>query len=287
MVGALWSVILLGAGGDLSEAGAVTRVERIIRSAGISGDLKLNSCRKIEAKAWGYGDGKIFQVAFDQPQKHFVQALIRQDGKLLQIQFLPYPGQMNGTARQPNSDTARFARRADELVRLFGAKGNYVRQPFVVGGGNAPTGVQYKNLLNGMRFFNLNPTYGYRVTFQSDSLVPIDYFSSPDFPPVIASTAVITKEVAIRKLEHWGKTHYRSGGGAAYLYGPDWKVKVELRPELGYYKFANEPKARLVWFAQMWTKFNGAPKAVESGYLKMMVDAVTGDLKMVDDPGMN
>ena len=87
-------------------------------------------------------------------------------------------------------------------------------------------------------------------------------------------------------LEHWGKTHYKTVGGTGYLYGPSWRYTPSLVPELGYYKFKNEDKARLVWLAHMWMQFDKRVPATEAGTLRMLCDAVTGELVWPDDPGM-
>ena len=283
-------ICLLGLGSpdrELSADRAAVRLEKIIRAVGISEPIKFDRAQVIDSQRWGFKAPKVYLVVYTMANKRFVQAMMLPDGRLLQFQVIPYPEGQSGQGAKGIMSTIEVVRRADSLVSRFGAQGTYVRNSeFGVGQGQL-VNVTYRCLLHGLPFFNLNPTYGYRVSFNRVTGAVIDYFAPPDFPPVNADKAKVSSAQAVKLLEHWAKTHYRSGGGAAYLYGPDWKVKIELRPELGYYKFAKEPKARLAWYAHMWVKFNGSSQASDSGYLRMLVDAQTAEMKLVDDAGMN
>ena len=133
--------------------------------------------------------------------------------------------------------------------------------------------------INGHRFFNLNPTYGYRLSFDPRNSSLLQYFNAETPTPVNTATARVTEKQAETKLTQLCRD---LGTG---LFDPKWPWPVRLRMELGYFKFQKEDSARLVWRGfEMQTLPDGHEH--ESGGTSHFIDALTGEMIKSDDSGM-
>lgn len=145
-------------------------------------------------------------------------------------------------------------------------------------------GAEFPRLKNGHPFFNENPFFGYRITFHSDSGRLVGFERSPDLPPVNAANSRVTAGEALNKLETFGRAHVAPQGSPAKLNDPrsGW---IRLEPQLGYFKYRSEPKARLVWQGMRMAP-SGKLKEAQYGPLRVFVDALSGKLLVPDDPAI-
>ncbi len=285
----LLGLVLLGlskAGGDGQDA--VEAARTFARRVGYKGKLNLSSLTALsesDSERWGFGRRKSQQVTFTLSKGSWMTIYLNPNNEVQLFQVVN-PALQQSRGLQPTTQKSA-GDMAKALIKVIGAKGDFQMRTIQVGQSDPFAMVYFDMLVANHKFFNLNPTYGYRLDFNTKTGEATYFSRPPRIPPVTAKQPQISSAKAMSLLEHWAKTHYKSGGGVAYLYGPTWRGKPHLQPELGYFKFANESKARLVWQAHVWMQFNPGTPTMESGLLRMYADAVTGELIAPDDNGIN
>ncbi len=275
-----------GMSGPISSAAASRIVQAAAGRVGLGRNLPVHSARKLAGNHFGLGMEDYQYVTLTLPNNRWVSAQVSLDGRITVFQVSPqtsYSAPKN-TFVMSEEVTEKLA---SKLVVEMGARGSYKARKFTVSSADPEAMVYFDSVLNGHTFFNLNPTYGYRIDFNRQTGEVLNYFAPPPIPPVKERVPKIKANEAVKRFEHWGKTHYRTGGGATYLYGPSWHEIITLVPELGYYKFKNESYARLVWQGALWTQMNAQFPKTESGKIRVLLDAITGELIPPDDPGIN
>ena len=289
MVSVFFGVILARGGavtsGPISSGSATKIVQTAASRLGLGRNLEVQSSMLIHGTIYGTGPESYYNVALKLPGSRWISAQVSTSGRIEVFQVAPRESHSYSSNAMvaPKPETTRLAQK---LVALMGARGPYKARNYTVGTAEPSAMVWFDCVLNGHTFFNLNPTYAYRVDFDRITGELNNFFSPPPLPPTNARIPKMQSEEAGKKLEHWGKTHYRTGGGATYLYGPSWHEIITLVPELGYYKFKSEPFARLVWQGALWTQMNAKFPKTESGKIRVFLDATTGELITPDDPGM-
>ncbi len=284
---------------------AVQIVQKFAREVGIRGKLDLSSLSKIDGERWRFGSGKYFAIGFSISDHRSLNSYVAPTGEIQLFQVVsPPPTQVNsGVSRsvrgsrnaQPSAATwiranvnlkdSRIIPMAKRFLMAAHPTGAYEFRPLPTGQSGSDVMCYFDVTVNGHKFFNLNPTYGYRVDLNVDR-GELTYFSRPSVTPsVVASEPKISSAKAASMLRHWAKTHYIHGMGVASMYGPQGNWRPSEVVELGYFKFEKERKARLVYQAHVWTHFMNNP-STEAGIIRMYVDAVTGELIAPDDPGM-
>ena len=133
--------------------------------------------------------------------------------------------------------------------------------------------------INGHRFFNLNPTYGYRLWFDWRSNSVLQYLNAEPPTPVNAASPRVTEQSAETKLMQLCRDLGRG------LFDPKSPWPVYLRMELGYFKFQKEASARLVWRGFAVETLPDAHEQ-ECGATSHFVDALNGEMIKSDDGGM-
>lgn len=125
-------------------------------------------------------------------------------------------------------------------------------------------------VVHGRQYFNINPSYGYRIHFDKNG--QITWFGrEDDLPPVILQAPRIDRAAAIKALTAaWQKTK-----------PTPWPYPRRVDPELGYYLRKGEKTARLVWRGTVMS-FN-AGTWQEFSDMKTFVDAVNGAPIPADD----
>lgn len=154
--------------------------------------------------------------------------------------------------------------------------------PPAIGWGQGADAI-FLSLEKGRPFFNLNPTYGYSIGYWPEKGMLLHFTTCPELPPVNAMSPRVSAAAAGKKLEAYGRSHIADDGVAKSLYDSQFG-SGRLQPQLGYYKFKDEDKARLVW--QGMALQRAGKKEWEGGAMRMYVDAVTGEMIAPDDPGM-
>lgn len=122
---------------------------------------------------------------------------------------------------------------------------------------------QFYALVDGRRYFNSHPAYGYRIDFASDGRLVLfernDLLPAPTArKPMISATAARNRLTALWK-----------GTSPIPWPHPRWVV-----PVLGYYHRHNESYARLVWSGVVMTSDYGHEAEMER--IPAFVDAVDG-----------
>ena len=133
--------------------------------------------------------------------------------------------------------------------------------------------------INGHRFFDINPTYGYWLWFDWRNNSVLQYLNAEPPTPVNAASARVTEKSAETKLTQLCRD---LGTG---LFDPKWPWPVRLRMELGYFKFQKEDSARLVWRGYVMQTLSDGHEH-ESGGTSHFIDALTGEMIKSDDGGM-
>jgi len=262
---------------------AVRIARQFAQKAGIRAKLALTHVSEVDGKPWGFGPGKYKVVGFAYPDKRWAQAYVSLKGEIYLFQVVdPDPSNrlQSVNLHYPNLDAI-----AMRLLKAGHPTETCALRPWPTGQSGTSVMAYFDITVAGKKFFNLNPTYGYRVDFYPPT-AELTYFSRPgQIPAVVATVPKVPEAKAMAVLEHWARTHYRTGRGYPTMFAPGSPWNPTVSPELGYYKFKSEPEARLVWEAHVWTHIKQAP-SMESGCLRMFVDAVTGELIEPDDPGM-
>lgn len=129
---------------------------------------------------------------------------------------------------------------------------------------------QYRAVVHGRQFFNLNPSYGYRISF--DKTGQLTGFSrEDDLPPVSPRSPHIGRAAAEKTLTAaWRK-----------LKRPAWPYPLRVDPDLGFYLRKGEKSARLVWRGTVRSLIGGHWS--EFSDLNTFVDALTGAPFAADD----
>lgn len=266
---------------DIDGQSAIEIVTSFAHRVGYHGKLGLNSVGPVDGKRWGFGSGEYQAVGLALPDKRWLNGYVSPSGRIQLFQVSqPEVGQSRGTQRTTKPAIIQMAKK---LIQATGASGNFQMRAVQLGQTDPYAMVYFDIVVGGHKFLNLNPTYAYRLDFNANT-GEVSYFSRPPaIPEVVATKPSVSAAKAMALLDRWGKTHYQSGRGSVYLYGPSWHYTPTLVPEIGYYKFAKEEKARLVWEAHIWTHFVKSEPLRESGELRVYVDAVTGQLIETDD----
>lgn len=157
------------------------------------------------------------------------------------------------------------------------APGFQFRTGLVGNGANEQTMVDLDALVAGRPLFNLNPHYGLRVQCRGGQIVW--YERVLNLPKPNATRARIPAEQALGLLRAYALKSTQDG--IARLLKPDWPERNRLEAELGFYKFKDQPTARLVWRGNVFS----APQR-RLGALRLYVDALTGKAIPPDDPSM-
>ena len=119
-------------------------------------------------------------------------------------------------------------------------------------------------LRNGLVFFNMNPTYAYRVDIDEDGGFA-SFSASEPLPPVPSPLPRVSEsEAHTRLVAKWGKKEH------------DGPFPQHIVPQLGYYLVKGETVARLVW--RGWTYSDRNPLSDGASSIKGFLDANTGAL---------
>lgn len=242
-------------------AGAADAARRFLERMGVR-TVGLNHLQETrDARRWGGHGDRMWSVGFDLAGGGWITANVDERGEV----FYASGPSRNG----PNLDDATARRFADRLMaRVPGAVP--VRFGAISKGAAAGASAQYDAIVDGLRYFNLNPTYGYSFSFDRNG--GLTWFGHQDrLPPPAAHVPKVSRARAVAKLE----SVWRSRRPAS------WPSPLRVEAELGLYARKGEPKARLVWHGEVFDVGDG--RHIQHTALNTFVDATTGQTFEADD----
>ncbi len=273
MFGLLGVICLLGMSGpDLDGEDAIVQAHHQLQSLGFHEKLSLTALMlnapTVQARRWSVGfRGKSGSVMLE---------IDAATGRLLFLQGMPAATDPQWTNHPADASTAK---RANELIRLLGREKDARLDPI----GSVQNGVyyaQFHKIVHGLTFFNINPTYADVIMFEPQTGA-ISYFrASPALPKTIDWTPIVSRERAHARISYWVTQRAIYKRKAPVFISPSQHIETEL----GYWKFAKEAEARLVWRDSRVMVTNG--KRIDAGAYTIFVDALTGSLVVPDDPSM-
>lgn len=192
------------------------------------------------AKDWHWRGGRIWVVGFDLPKGAGFAVNLDDRGEVFYA---------SRTGRQNHAPLDRA------LARRFGAR-LMARVPHAIPvRQDADDPRSFRAVVDGRDYFNLNPTYGYRIDF--DESGGLTWFGRQDvLPPPSARVPKVGRTAALARLA----SARRAKGVPA----------PRVEPELGYYVRKGESRARLVWRSA-------------TDMPNILVDAVSGAIFEADD----
>ena len=140
-------------------------------------------------------------------------------------------------------------------------------------------------LVNGKRFFNFNPGFGYDLMFNVESWKVNRFYSTVKTPPIDSRKATIksevAKEIAAKQLDT-----VPSYVEQRRVF-KEWGTFVKkVSTEAGYFKVESEKQARNVWMCTVVTSQDQKNFGiVQRGTYHFMVDSVTGEVVPYNDRG--
>ena len=253
---------------DGEAAVAITR--RLLRDLNVNGDLSL---RTLSGYADPAKDSRWF-VCLDSDKGPISVQLDGRTGLALYIsQYTPNPAIQMAYNQHPTPESTE---RAKTMLHRLGYDRDVTLEARS-GFSNAASTATFYRKLHGLTFFNMNPTYGNLLMFDPDTGA-IHYFNpSPPLPEVNAWKPRVSGQAALKKINLWVENRAQQRHRDLKLY-----QRGKQKAELGYWKFKEEAKARLVWRSASFVEIDGMPYS--TGARDVMVDAVTGDLVEKDDP---
>jgi len=270
---ALLCMASIAAGGiDLDGQAAVERAEKLLHNIGVKDSLTLTG---LGNKDWSTKEPS-WLVSFSMPHGGASVGLNARSGRVNRLSV------NHDRSVRPQGNSAPTVEETWFIHRILSALGYGKDIDFGSDVGFSGWG-PFHALVHGRPFFNLNPTYGPTLSAYDPALPSITFYASPPLPPVNAWQPKIQGVVAVEKIRTWAHARAKARGLSPAI---DPSVG-DLTAELGYWKVANQPQARLVWRATKYSAIEGRRYGL--GALRMFVDAVTGELLEPDDPawGMN
>jgi hypothetical protein len=264
MILALVIAATLAGHGRMDGEAAVEKSGKLLHEMGVTGPITLT---KLLVPPTGAPD-KNWRLSFD---TRFGEADVQLDsetGKVARFRIL-IPAQEARYNKPPTSRETAFRARA---LRLLG----YPDGPNTGSNIGFPERGPVHVLVHGHPFFNLNPTYAASLAVDPESGLAFEFYGSPPAPPVNASTQLIAAAAALERLRRWGHADALKKGLPKAV-DPSEGVVAEL----GYWKFKDEPTARLVWRASKYSTVEGHRYGL--GSLRMFVDALNGQMLKPDD----
>jgi hypothetical protein len=251
---------------ELDGEAAVARARTILASIGYRQQLTLQSVSMVSdstaRRVWG--------MTLSGEHGKFMLTLDPATGKLLWLQT-PFMPEAPTYAANPPSPATRGL--ATSYLRVLGYDSN-VQLDDDSGNRAIPYHAVFLLKLNGLRFFNLNPTYAHRLALYPASASVVYFRASPALPEIAAWKPAVSADTAMRLISAWAadraKQHRRQFDAG------------DVAPQLGYWKFRSEHSARLVWRAMHYTKIGG--RSLQQGPIRVFVDAITGEVIEPDDP---
>ena len=267
MFGILAALYALQAQGiGLDGEAAVGQAQRLLHTLGIRENLSLLALNHrfylAQAPCW--------YVGLESKRGLIVVVLDARTGRALFIQARPDPG-IDRRAGDP--PTFESTRRLKEMLHRLGYDKDVILKPRA-GYANGPAGGIFYRTLHDLPFFNVNPTYGHRLVVDPATGAVNYFLPSPPLPGVNAWEPIVSGPDALAKMQLWAEQRAEQQRKGL---NTEWK----RWPELGYWKFANEERARLVWQSMAYTVQSGA--TVGMGAYRVLVDALTGELLEPDD----
>jgi hypothetical protein len=133
-------------------------------------------------------------------------------------------------------------------------------------------------LVNGKRFYNFNPGFGYDLMFNVDTWTVNRFYSTVKIPPIDARKVTVkpdvAKEIAVKQLD---TVPINVEQRRVFKEWGTWFTKVST--EAGYFKVDSETQARNVWMCTVTTAQDQKNFGiVQRGTYHFMVDAVTGEV---------
>jgi hypothetical protein len=258
---------------------AAAKVLTFARRVGYREPLELTSTVQTDSAAWLPGTkGKLWSVGYRAKGGAWLSANVGQDGKISYFCAQKFP--VRPTGRRP-FDAKDAERAAWGFIRAIPHRGP-LRIDRIAVDPKGAGGAQFHLLVNGRRFYNLNPTYGYYMNFDLSSKRVTWFGSREDVPPVNAVQAKIPARQAYDRFIKYAMNPGQDDSVVGLL-SPKWPTKMRLRPDLGYYKWKDEPQARLVYRGVVEPENWKGPGT--HSMLKAFVDAQSGELLIPDDQG--
>ncbi|AIE84219.1 hypothetical protein [Fimbriimonas ginsengisoli] len=270
MITAAIIVLAYSQGKSIDGEAAKARVRTFARQAGYRDKFEVVNVAQVDGKRWGEGAVTLWTIGLRAASGGWISANVRPDGA---ISYFCVGGFQHKPLKVVDAERVAW-----DLIKAIPHREQLEIDS--IGSGESGAGAQFFLLVNGKRFFNLNPTYGYYITFDP-SARQITWFGRQDLPPAVNAkrekiSSAAAKSEFLRYAMNPGQ--YDSVIG---LLSPKWPTPMDLTPQLGYYLRKQESKARLVYrgiVSPHGVKAKGA-----RSYLKVFIDALTGERIVPDD----
>jgi hypothetical protein len=249
---------------------AVQRAREILSRLGRSEELTLQTLDDRHPNS----REKQWNLSFSTKRGAVFITLDAHSGQVKNI-LCPFNPAMVALSNKPPTPAA--ARRAHFVLRTLGYDKD-VRLDSDTGYRNGLGRATFYRTIHSLRFFNINPTYAHTVQFEPDSGSVYIFQPCPPLPSVNSWIPRVTAHTALAKIHEWARRRSKQKSRPLIV------TPGELRADLGYWKFKNEAKARLVWRVVHVMQINGLPYG--GGSYTIFVDALTGQFVEPDDPSI-
>lgn len=256
--------------------------ESELAKLGFRGPRRLVVLDQFPTSTWGYPSKTYWSVSYNRPgTKKFIMMNLSPSGRIYTF-YNTYGKDSDWPARSTNRfDKVRARFLAQHLLDRFD---HHECRFDSIGQGEHILSASFDLVVNGRLFFNLNPHYGYTLSWDPATQEVDTFMSNEVIPPLNSTRPKITQEAARRAFLTYARSSPASDGTAQMLVRPPLPMKSELRVELGYFHWKNERDARLVWHATVGSRYQGVYQ--QTGPLMVLVDAQTGKLIAPDDQGL-
>lgn len=265
---------LLAAHGGMNADKAARTASAFARRLEIDQPLTVKSAKF--GPAWDSYDPPVWHISFQisSDKSAYLNVEVTPAGRIL------YLCAVRGPQKSLPQGVAQFPSTIADAHRLFRRvwDGRPVVETPTIGTGEGQVLAQFDLVVNGLRFYNINPTYCDYVGFDPGGTANRWYAPSPPLPPVAAPAPRIGRFGAIARVESAVKPALDASGGESFVVG------IAAKATLGYFMVKGEKAARLVWVVDISHILDLSGTHIDQFWRTVYVDAHSGAAFWQKDP---
>jgi hypothetical protein len=271
MIG-LFSLMILAPAQGIEGEKAISMAQDFASRAGYKSPYSLTYLNKQDRKPWDGVEEQQWSIGLKAKDGDHLTMNVSLEGQVIYFcRILDTRGQL----APPNEPQA--LQRGKQLFERLPHKKPVIGGGLGIGAGHY--GMDFHLLLRGRRFFNLNPTYGYRISFDPAGSKVTWFGARDELPPVNTHEPKLSSKTAGNLfLKHASAEELRR-----HL-DPFRKGALNdifVTPQLGYYKPKGAKAARLVYLGVANSKLESRKRSQYE--LPFFIDAVSGKTVAQDD----